>query len=117
MSNSTNITNNGNSNNSTSPESNNYSIENANNSLSNKKSLKKERKQIIIKERKEALKDYAELFDKLPTLERQLLFYILDLLSIFNLHSDKNLMPAKNLAAVFQPSILSHPDRSILDFF
>ncbi|GMG33193.1 unnamed protein product [Ambrosiozyma monospora] len=73
-----------------------------------KRKKKKLRKQKLIQERRNALKEYAGLFDKLPELQRQLLFYILDLLAIFNSHSDKNLMPAKNLAAIFQPSILSH---------
>lgn len=78
-----------------------------------KKQRKKQRKQELIKERREALQEYAQLFDKLPDLQRQLLFYILDLLAIFNMHSDKNRMPAKNLASVFQPSILSHSDHDM----
>ncbi|OWB56387.1 hypothetical protein B5S28_g2288 [[Candida] boidinii] len=75
-----------------------------------KKSKKSEK---LKKEKKEALKEYAQLFDKLPSLQKQLLFYILDLMAIFNEHADKNLMPAKNLAAVFQPSILSHTDHDM----
>ncbi|GME86223.1 unnamed protein product [Ambrosiozyma monospora] len=78
-----------------------------------KRKKKKLRKQKLIQERRNALKEYAGLFDKLPELQRQLLFYILDLLAIFNSHSDKNLMPAKNLAAIFQPSILSHTSHDI----
>ncbi|GME79424.1 unnamed protein product [[Candida] boidinii] len=34
-------------------------------------------------------------------------------MAIFTEHADKNLMPAKNLAAVFQPSILSHTDHDM----
>ncbi|KAG7862952.1 hypothetical protein KL919_000268 [Ogataea angusta] len=74
---------------------------------------KKTKKEKIKKERKEALKDYARLIEQLPELQRQLLFYILDLLAIFNAHCDKNLMPAKNLAAIFQPSVLSHSDHDM----
>ncbi|GMF98186.1 unnamed protein product [[Candida] boidinii] len=75
-----------------------------------KKSKKSEK---LRKEKKEALKEYAQLFDQLPSLQKQLLFYILDLMAIFTEHADKNLMPAKNLAAVFQPSILSHTDHDM----
>ncbi|KAG7700157.1 hypothetical protein KL930_000844 [Ogataea haglerorum] len=75
-----------------------------------RKRIKKEK---IKKERKEALKDYARLIEQLPELQRQLLFYILDLLAIFNAHCHKNLMPAKNLAAIFQPSVLSHSDHDM----
>ncbi|VEU23115.1 DEKNAAC104294 [Brettanomyces naardenensis] len=78
-----------------------------------KKRRKKHHKQKLARERNEALEDYARLFDKLPELRRQLLFYILDLLAIFNMHAEKNRMPAKNLAAVFQPSILSHSDHDM----
>ncbi|QPG74226.1 hypothetical protein FOA43_001551 [Brettanomyces nanus] len=78
-----------------------------------KKHRKKLHKRKLIRERREALKDYADLLDKLPELRRQLLFYILDLLAIFNMHSEKNRMPAKNLAAIFQPSILSHSDHDL----
>ncbi|KAG7883966.1 hypothetical protein KL938_002551 [Ogataea parapolymorpha] len=74
---------------------------------------KRNKKEKIKKERKEALKDYARLIEQLPELQRQLLFYILDLLAIFNAHCDKNLMPAKNLAAIFQPSVLSHSDHDM----
>ncbi|KAH3660045.1 hypothetical protein OGAPHI_007250 [Ogataea philodendri] len=77
------------------------------------KQKKKAKKEKIKKERKEALKEYARLIEQLPELQRQLLFYILDLLAIFNAHCDKNLMPAKNLAAIFQPSVLSHSDHDM----
>ncbi len=70
-------------------------------------------KKKLTKERNEVLAEYAHLFDKLPELNRQLLFYILDLLAIFNMHSDENRMPARNLAAIFQPSILSHSDHDL----
>ncbi|KAI0460998.1 hypothetical protein LJB42_001327 [Komagataella kurtzmanii] len=60
-----------------------------------------------------ALKEYALLFNYLPKESRHLILYILDLLSLCTQHRDKNLMTAKNLAAVFQPSILTHPDHDM----
>lgn len=56
-----------------------------------------------------AVQRYKILISELPPLNRQLLMYILDLLSIFAARCEKNLMPAANLAAIFQPSLLSHP--------
>ncbi|KAK9369206.1 Rho GTPase activation protein, partial [Lipomyces kononenkoae] len=49
------------------------------------------------------------LIQQLPPANRQLLLYILDLLLVFSKHSKRNMMPAANLAAIFQPCILSHP--------
>lgn len=76
-----------------------------------KKRIRKQRK--LVREIHHAVKEYTLLVHKLPPLSRHLLFYILDLLAIFASHSDKNRMPAKNLAAIFQPSILSHPDHDL----
>lgn len=56
-----------------------------------------------------AIKEYEELFVSLSNDSKQLLVYLLDLLSLFAQQSDANLMTARNLAAIFQPSILSHP--------
>ncbi|KAK9468746.1 Rho GTPase activation protein, partial [Lipomyces arxii] len=59
----------------------------------------------------------ATLFSLLNLLEpanRQLLLYLLDLLELFAKNDKKNLMPPANLAAMFQPSILSHPDHNTL---
>lgn len=56
-----------------------------------------------------AVDRYQLLISQLPPLNRQLLMYILDLLSIFAAKSEENLMPAANMAAIFQPSVLSHP--------
>ncbi|CDK24253.1 unnamed protein product [Kuraishia capsulata CBS 1993] len=67
----------------------------------------------FVADRNGALEEYANLLDQLPESSRHLLFYILDLLALFNYHADKNLMPARNLAAVFQPSILSHSDHDM----
>src|SRR3546814_18945860 len=40
---------------------------------------------------------------------RQLLLYILDLLAVFAAKLDENRMNSQNLAAIFQPGMLSHP--------
>lgn len=56
-----------------------------------------------------AIATYQELITQLPPLNRQLLLYILDLLSVFAFKSEVNLMTSANLAAIFQPGMLSHP--------
>ncbi|KAI9804533.1 MAG: hypothetical protein M1825_001432 [Sarcosagium campestre] len=56
-----------------------------------------------------SIKKYQQLIIELPPLSRQLLLYILDLLAVFASKSDLNRMNATNLAAIFQPGILSHP--------
>ncbi|CAK7901571.1 GTPase-activating protein Sac7p [[Candida] anglica] len=61
----------------------------------------------------EAIDLYKELIESLPSLSKQLLFYILDLLSMVQLQSEENLMSSRNLAAIFQPSILSHPNHDL----
>ncbi|SCV06072.1 LANO_0H21484g1_1 [Lachancea nothofagi CBS 11611] len=60
-----------------------------------------------------ALKEYEVLFSSLSSDSKQLLIYLLDLLSLFAQQSDVNLMTARNLAAVFQPSIMSHPQHDM----
>lgn len=60
-----------------------------------------------------AIGEYKELLDQLPSLSKQLLFYILDLLAMVQNYSLENLMSARNLAAIFQPSILLHPDHDM----
>jgi hypothetical protein len=52
---------------------------------------------------------FQSLITELPPLNRQLLLYILDLLAVFASKSDLNKMTTPNLAAIFQPGILSHP--------
>lgn len=52
---------------------------------------------------------YQRLIKDLPPLNRQLLLYILDLLAVFAAKADINKMTTSNLAAIFQPGILSHP--------
>lgn len=61
----------------------------------------------------DAITAYKSMVDSLPDLSKQLLFYILDLLAMVQNHSDVNLMSSRNLAAIFQPSILSHPNHDM----
>ena len=56
---------------------------------------------------------YQKLITELPPLNRQLLLYILDLLAVFSSKSDLNRMTAANLAAIFQPGIISHPQHDM----
>lgn len=56
---------------------------------------------------------YQQLIKELPSLNRQLLLYILDLLAVFAAKSDVNKMTTSNLAAIFQPGILSHPQHDM----
>jgi hypothetical protein len=56
---------------------------------------------------------YQRLITELPPLNRQLLLYILDLLAVFSSKSDLNRMTAANLAAIFQPGIISHPNHDM----
>ncbi|KAI1823058.1 hypothetical protein F4861DRAFT_531841 [Xylaria intraflava] len=64
-------------------------------------------------DQQEAVKNYQELIKELPPLNRQLLLYILDLLAVFAAKSDENRMTAQNLAAIFQPGMLSHPHHAM----
>lgn len=79
--------------------------------LKKQKAAKKQKK--IAKDLRNALKEYRQLIDKLPQAQKQLLYYLLDILSMFADNSKDNLMPARNLAAIFQPSILSHPNHDL----
>ncbi|KAI1062872.1 hypothetical protein LB507_005879 [Fusarium sp. FIESC RH6] len=58
---------------------------------------------------KAAIVQYQQLITELPPLNRQLLLYILDLLAVFAAKADENRMNSQNLAAIFQPGMLSHP--------
>ncbi|KUJ15388.1 RhoGAP-domain-containing protein [Mollisia scopiformis] len=60
-----------------------------------------------------AISTYQKLITDLPPLNRQLLLYILDLLAVFASKSDENRMPSANLAAIFQPGMLSHPQHDM----
>ncbi|CCE63243.1 hypothetical protein TPHA_0E01490 [Tetrapisispora phaffii CBS 4417] len=74
------------------------------------KKKEKKRKRKIAKDIKQTILEYQELFSLLSSESRQLTVYLLDLLSLFAKHSEKNLMTGKNLSAIFQPSMLSHPN-------
>ena len=60
-----------------------------------------------------AVTAYQKLITELPALNRQLLLYILDLLAVFASKADLNRMTAQNLAAIFQPGIISHPNHDM----
>jgi hypothetical protein len=60
-----------------------------------------------------AIRAYQSLITELPPLNRQLLLYILDLLAVFASKSDMNKMTTHNLAAIFQPGILNHPQHGM----
>lgn len=60
-----------------------------------------------------AIRTYQALITELPPLNRQLLLYILDLLAVFASKSDLNKMTTANLAAIFQPGLLSHPQHDM----
>lgn len=77
-------------------------------SLNHKRKYKK-----LTKDVHDAIDDYTRMVEQLPILSKQLLFYILDLLAMVQNHSAENRMPSRNLAAIFQPSILSHPDHDM----
>ncbi|KAG6813956.1 hypothetical protein H0H92_005211 [Tricholoma furcatifolium] len=53
---------------------------------------------------------YQELIKQMPQQNEHLLLYVLDLLSVFALKSQKNLMTASNLAVIFRPGLISHPN-------
>ncbi|KAK0637270.1 hypothetical protein B0T17DRAFT_485037 [Bombardia bombarda] len=61
----------------------------------------------------EAIVRYQRLIKELPQLNRQLLLYILDLLAVFAAKADLNRMNSQNLAAIFQPGMLSHPNHAM----
>ena len=61
----------------------------------------------------QAIRAYQGLITELPPLNRQLLLYILDLLAVFASKSDLNKMTTPNLAAIFQPGLLSHPQHDM----
>ncbi|KAJ1917037.1 GTPase activating protein (GAP) for Rho1p [Mycoemilia scoparia] len=60
----------------------------------------------------ERIEKYASLIYKLPVFQRHTLLYTLHILHIFSQEENTALtrMDASNLAAVFQPSLLVHPD-------
>lgn len=69
---------------------------------------------LLIKEIRICLKRFESYIrDDLDDCNKQTLLYLLDLLFLFSQHSAKNLMDAKNLAAIFQPSVISHPEHDM----
>ncbi|EDO18177.1 hypothetical protein Kpol_543p6 [Vanderwaltozyma polyspora DSM 70294] len=60
-----------------------------------------------------ALKEYEQLFIDLNDDSRHLTLYLLDMLTLFDRRSDINLMTGHNLSAIFQPSMLSHPNHDM----
>ena len=60
-----------------------------------------------------AITTYQRLITEIPPLNRQLLLYILDLLAVFSSKSEQNRMTSANLAAIFQPGMLSHPSHDM----
>ncbi|EGV60305.1 hypothetical protein CANTEDRAFT_95755 [Yamadazyma tenuis ATCC 10573] len=78
-----------------------------------KQSKKNKHYKKLTKDVHDAIDEYKVMLDQLPILSKQLLFYILDLLAMVQNHSSENLMSSRNLAAIFQPSILSHPNHDL----
>lgn len=64
-------------------------------------------------EHAKAVAAYQQLLAEVPGLNRTLLLYLLDLLAVFASKSDLNRMTAANLAAIFQPGIISHPSHDM----
>ncbi|KAF8519532.1 Rho GTPase activation protein [Gautieria morchelliformis] len=61
----------------------------------------------------ECIHTYKRLIRSLPRANQYLLLYVLDLLSVFARKSETNLMTATNLAVIFRPGIISHPDHEL----
>ncbi|KAF9007583.1 Rho GTPase activation protein [Cyathus striatus] len=61
----------------------------------------------------EIITTFKALIRKMPRANQYLLLYVLDLLSVFARKSDKNLMTATNLAVIFRPGIISHPEHEM----
>ncbi|KAK5128245.1 hypothetical protein LTR85_002912 [Meristemomyces frigidus] len=60
-----------------------------------------------------AVSTYNTLVHEIPPLNRQLLLYILDVLAVFASKSEINKMTVVQLAALFQPGILAHPQHAL----
>lgn len=89
-------------------------LEDDSKTLAEEENKKKQRhKKRLIRDIRAAIKDYETLFISISNDAKQLTIYLLDLLSLFSRQSQFNLMSARNLAAIFQPSILSHPQHDM----
>lgn len=92
------------------------SVEEFNKNLLENKRRKDElgKQRQLIRQIRVCLKKFETLIkEDLEDCSKQTLVYLLDLLFLFSQHSDKNLMTAKNLAAIFQPSMISHPEHDM----
>ncbi|XBW36612.1 hypothetical protein QEN19_002184 [Hanseniaspora menglaensis] len=95
---------------------NKLSVEEFNENLQENKRLKDKlaSQRILIKEIRVCLKRFEKYIkEDLEDCNKETLIYLLDLLFLFSQYSDKNLMDSKNLAAIFQPSVISHPDHDM----
>ncbi|GLB40328.1 putative GTPase-activator protein for Rho-like GTPases [Lyophyllum shimeji] len=61
----------------------------------------------------EVIAIYKRLIKQMPRPNQYLLLYVLDLLSVFARKSEKNLMTATNLAVIFRPGLISHPNHEL----
>ncbi|TFK27780.1 Rho GTPase activation protein, partial [Coprinopsis marcescibilis] len=61
----------------------------------------------------EVIAKYKSLMRQMPRANQYLLLYVLDLLSVFARKSDINLMTATNLAVIFRPGLISHPNHEM----
>lgn len=61
----------------------------------------------------ELLIQYRTFIGELPVLNQHLLLYLLDLLYYFSRRSTQNLMTSSNLAAIFHPNLLYHPEHEL----
>jgi len=68
--------------------------------------------QLTASEHNKAIATYKSLINSLPPAHQHIFFYVLDLLGVFARKSDQNLMPASNLATIFQPGLIRHEPSS-----
>ncbi|KAH6909176.1 rho GTPase activator [Coprinopsis sp. MPI-PUGE-AT-0042] len=61
----------------------------------------------------EGVAKFKALIRQMPRANQYLLLYVLDLLSVFARKSDVNLMTATNLAVIFRPGLISHPNHEM----
>ncbi|KAH8117941.1 Rho GTPase activation protein [Phellopilus nigrolimitatus] len=61
----------------------------------------------------DVIKTYKQLIRSMPRQNQYLLLYVLDLLSVFARKAEKNLMTATNLAVIFRPGLINHPQHEL----
>lgn len=81
--------------------------------LEEKKRRRAIKKKKLSQDVKDTIEDYKILLATLSSDSKQLIIYLMDLLSLFARQSEFNLMSGRNLAAIFQPSILFHPQQDM----